>query len=177
MDAKRFDALSRSLSTGSSRRSVLLGALGSALIALPVVRGDLGRAAPRGPVTRNFIATPMTGAKEVAPNVGDPGAKGSAQFSITGSQICAIFRFTTNKPFQITGTHIHKGVAGMNGNIVVNFGAAPNGKSICKTCPSVACGDAKILSKIKANPAAFYASIHTGDHPGGAVRGQLREVT
>ena len=176
MDSRRFDALSRSLVTGSSRRSVLLGALGSFLVALPVVRGDLTQAAPRGPVTRNFIAKPMTGAKEV-PGPGDPGGKGSAQFGITGSQICATFRFTTtDTPFQITGTHIHKGVAGVKGDIVVNFGAAPNGKTVCKTCPSTACPDSRILSKIKANPSAYYANIHTGDFPDGAVRGQLREI-
>jgi hypothetical protein len=177
MDAKRFDALSRVLSRGSSRRAALLGTLGSVLVALPVVRGDLTRAESRAPVTRTFVAKPMTGAKEV-PGPGDAGAKGSAQFSITGSQICATFRFTTTTtPFQITGAHIHKGVAGVKGDIVVGFGAPVNGKTVCRTCPHAThCPDSRILSKIKANPAAYYANIHTADFPNGAVRGQLREV-
>jgi hypothetical protein len=55
----------------------------------------------------------------------------------------------------------------VNGPIVVDF-VAPNPTS--QACTTVALA---LAAEIKANPAGFYVNVHTGDFPGGAVRGQL----
>ncbi|WP_372347744.1 CHRD domain-containing protein [Streptomyces sp. KL116D] len=37
--------------------------------------------------------------------------------------------------------------------------------------------DSALLGRLKADPGAFYANLHTAEFPGGAVRGQLHRVT
>lgn len=73
-----------------------------------------------------------------------------------------------------TAAHIHRGVSGVNGGIVVTLtppaapGAGnPGGSS---GCIAAAAG---IVSAIKANPTEFYINVHNGRFPDGAIRGQL----
>ncbi len=77
----------------------------------------------------------------------------------------------------LTAAHIHDGVAGVNGAILVNTTIAsgevsfPNGTgTLSKTALSM---DANLASQIIANPSAYYFNVHTAAHPGGAARGQL----
>jgi hypothetical protein len=186
MKDHRFDDLSRSTFTftGSPRRAFLAAAAGGLFAVLPAaLRGDGVAAKKKGKKKRKkkrvqtitFSANPLTGAQEVAPTIGDPRGVGDASFTLTGDRICGTFNLTQATSFTVTGTHIHQGAAGVNGTIVVDFGVATLGVQTCLNCPSSACsGD--VLSQIKANPAGFYANIHTTPHPNGAVRGQLQRV-
>jgi hypothetical protein len=186
MEDQRFDDLSRSAFTfiGSPRRAVLAAVAGGLFAVLPAaLRGDVVAAKKNGKKKRKkkkaqtvtFSATPLTGAQEVAPTIGDPRGVGNARFTITGDRICGTFDLTQATSFTVTGTHIHQGAADVNGSIVVDFGVATLGVQTCLNCPSTACsGD--VLSQIKANPAGFYANIHTTPHPNGAVRGQLQRI-
>jgi hypothetical protein len=63
-------------------------------------------------------------------------------------------------------------VAGVSGPIVVPFynGALPAGTFAVAGSVTVA---ATVAQGINANPAGFYANIHTTEFPPGAVRGQL----
>ena len=73
--------------------------------------------------------------------------------------------------------HIHKEVAGKNGNVVVNSGLAKGelvlaggaGK-INKTQPTV---DGALAADIIANPANYYMNWHSTLNAGGVIRGQL----
>jgi CHRD domain len=72
----------------------------------------------------------------------------------------------------VVASHIHSGVAGVSGPIVVPFynGALPAGTFAVSGSVTVA---ATVAQGINANPAGFYANIHTTEFPPGAVRGQL----
>ena len=175
MDIRRVDDLSHSVFTGASRRAWLAGLASSLLAVLPSALGcDHAEAKKKGKKkkkekTFKFVADPMTGAQEVAPTVGDPLGQGNASFTVKGKKICGVFNLSTATSLNVTGTHIHEGGADVNGPIVVAFGVATLG---VKTCLSAG----GILSQIKANPAGFYANIHTDTNPNGAVRGQLQRV-
>lgn len=79
------------------------------------------------------------------------------------------------------GAHIHPGVAGVNGGVVVNTGlsaAAPlvmADGSANVTISNIALTQ-DLATQIMANPAAFYFNVHTPLNPGGAIRGQLARV-
>jgi hypothetical protein len=77
----------------------------------------------------------------------------------------------------ITASHIHGGVAGVNGGVLVNLGLTAGeitlttgGGTIVKSNIALT---TDLANQIIANPSAFYFNAHTAANPGGAVRGQL----
>lgn len=115
---------------------------------------------------------------------GDPDAKGSANLlQVDERTVCYGFMVRgTDTP---AGVHVHRGVAGENGPIVLEFanvpkdaGGAPSGdpgaSSGCKVVATPEEMDA--LRRIRKNPAGYYVNIHTQTFPDGAVRGQLGSV-
>jgi hypothetical protein len=77
----------------------------------------------------------------------------------------------------LTAAHIHPGVAGTNGGILISLGLAagevtfPNGGgSFSKQGITLTTDQA---NAILANPGAFYLNIHTAANTGGVARGQL----
>jgi hypothetical protein len=95
-------------------------------------------------------------------------ANATFQWTLTG--------FTPNSILILS--HIHSGVAGVNGPVVIDSGLTP------ATPISLASGGASVtrsgllvsptlMGQILANPAAFYFNSHTVANPGGAARGQL----
>jgi CHRD domain len=72
----------------------------------------------------------------------------------------------------VVASHIHSGAVGVSGPIVVPFygGALPAGTFAVAGSVTVA---PALAQQINANPAGFYANIHTTEFPPGAVRGQL----
>ena len=63
--------------------------------------------------------------------------------------------------------HIHQGVVGTNGSVVVDFNEPVNGLSGCVHA------DADLIKDIRQNPGDFYVNVHTTMFPMGEVRGQL----
>jgi CHRD domain len=63
--------------------------------------------------------------------------------------------------------HIHRGVAGTNGPVVVDFMEPVNGLNGCVQA------DAALIKEIRQNPADFYVNVHTTMFPAGEIRGQL----
>jgi hypothetical protein len=113
-----------------------------------------------------FLEAPeMTGDKEVPSGSGDPNGQGSGECSIKGNEVCCTFQFTTEPDSPITGVHIHEGPPDEDGPIRVDF------QGQLDTC---VLADEGIAAKIKTNPSAFYANIHTEDFLDGAVRAQLQ---
>ncbi len=71
-----------------------------------------------------------------------------------------------------TAAHIHTGVAGVNGGVLIGFASSAadfvNGR-LSKTL-QISSANATAL---RANPQNFYFNVHTTGNPGGALRGQL----
>jgi hypothetical protein len=174
MTADQFERVVRWLTVAPSRRGVAGLIAGSALAwllpgspqpATAKKRGGKGKGKKKRCRARSFVASPMTGANEVPAVI--TMESGSAHFTIKctgkGRKICGTFQFSGAG---VTGTHIHPGAAGVEGGILVDFGAAI-GQQVCVKCPKGVCED------ILANPAGFYANTHTMANPDGEVRAQL----
>ena len=115
------------------------------------------------------ITKPLTGAAEGAN--GDTDGTGTAVVRILRAEGKVCFKLTVqNIALPAVGAHIHRGAAGANGPIVIQFVApGANGTSSgCTTGVATA-----LLDEIIANPAGFYVNVHTTEKPGGAVRAQL----
>jgi hypothetical protein len=133
--------------------------------------GDDGVAGgPPTPGGAVFLATDMLGTN--APPA-DLDGTGRAIIRIQGLQVCYLLQWNgILAPFV---GHIHDGVAGVNGPVVVGFfnGQLPaniTGVTGCNTTT------AENIARILADPSAFYANVHNSDFPGGAIRGQLRRL-
>jgi hypothetical protein len=81
-------------------------------------------------------------------------------------EVCVEVAFTDVDDIQ--AMHIHRGQAGVNGPIVVDFAPTPGPGPFDICVPGGAVAD-----EIAANPLSFYLNAHTTPFPAGAVRGQL----
>jgi hypothetical protein len=117
----------------------------------------------------------MTGRKEVGANgrrgAGDLNGRGSFTAIVDGNQLC--FGITVkNLGSAPTAAHIHGPArSNQNADIVVALSPPsspdPGASSGCVTVePAVA-------QAILKHPRKYYANVHTGQFPAGAVRGQL----
>ena len=133
------------------------------------VRGQLAeQPAPEPPPDAELFAT-LTGAAEV-PGPGDPDGGGSASlaFFVDAGRVCHYI--AVNGITVATGAHIHEGVAGEAGPIVVTL-LTPDPTGVAEGC--VEGQDPAVLQAIIDNPAGYYVNVHTAEFPAGAVRGQL----
>lgn len=112
----------------------------------------------------------LAGEAEVPP--GDPDATGD--FVLVGTQdptvVCyELSYFGTETP---TAAHVHDAPAGETGPAVIPLALfAPFGPGFYRGC--VFDVEQALVADVFANPAEYYANIHTETYPGGAVRGQL----
>jgi hypothetical protein len=115
-----------------------------------------------------FRAT-MLGANE-KPSPADPNGTGTGQFFVDSNsgRICYAL-VVKNIALPAIAAHIHKGDADTAGPVVVPF-TAPNADGVSSACITA---DPTLLKDIVANPAGYYANVHTRQFAGGAVRGQL----
>lgn len=118
------------------------------------------------------------GKQEIAPKdgkaAGDPDGHATALARAWGN--CVAYSFTWSGIQPPTVGHIHKGTAGNNGDPVVPlFEATPDGlpRTITGIAGQIEGVDPAIVDRINANPSNYYTNLHTGEFPGGAVRGQL----
>jgi hypothetical protein len=114
------------------------------------------------------LSANLAGANEV-PGPGDADGTGIAVVTISGTTVrYTIFVQNIAAP---TMAHIHRGAAGVMGDIVVDFTTpfSSGGGVIGET----AAVSQSLINEILANPAGFYVNVHNADFPGGAVRGQL----
>ncbi|MHB8695678.1 MAG: CHRD domain-containing protein [Solirubrobacteraceae bacterium] len=107
----------------------------------------------------------LSGAAEVP--AGAPNGSGIAVISIKGGgELCWKFSALQHVTAPLVA-HIHHGLAGTSGPIVIPLGGAykPAG-CVNGTAP-------QLLAIIELNPQRFYVNIHNAKYPGGAVRAQL----
>jgi hypothetical protein len=114
-----------------------------------------------------FRAGLVGGGAEV-PNPGDPDGGGNAEIRLDegANEVC--YTITVENIAEPVASHIHEAPAQEAGPIVVTFDPEKIGQGEdCVSAP------ADVIARIKANPRGFYVNVHTGDFPGGAVRGNL----
>jgi hypothetical protein len=148
--------------------------LAAALAAAALVTASAPVASARGGGSR-FVAGGLKGANEVPPaSTGDPDGAGYALVELDRSEnkVCVL-----DAAFGGTGApvlfHIHKGAAGVNGDVVVDFTAnLPSGIG----CGTIVSKDKHLVQKIRQHPEQYYLNMHTAEFMGGAIRGQLITV-
>ena len=121
------------------------------------------------------LSATLTGATEVPP--GDLDGTGTATIrTIPGSAYLCFSISVQNITLPATAAHIHRAPLGQAGPVVVPL-KAPDASGKASGCTNVANPDGSLnrtlVKQILADPAGFYANVHTSDHPAGAVRGQL----
>ena len=108
----------------------------------------------------------LRGGKEV-PGPGDPNGKGHVVVELHPAKgtVCARPHWRNlGKP---VAAHIHRGRAGVSGDVVVDLtGSVTGGKNCTKAARA-------LIKQINNHPRAFYFNIHTKAYPAGAIRGQL----
>ncbi len=132
-------------------------------------RLDMLNVVSSGP-ERAFLAGDQEVQVAGQPKVGDPDGRAIAFIRPGANSIDYSFAWVGVTP---TLGHIHQGAFGTNGPVVVPLfmSAVPSSIfALSGTAPNV---DPALIAKIKAQPTAFYANLHTAEFPGGAVRGQL----
>jgi len=113
----------------------------------------------------------LTGEK-VAPDDGDPNGVGRATLRSAdeAGRICFKIRYRRIK--RATGGHIHEGQAGAAGPIVVTLFAKRKASPV-EGCRGV---DESLIQEIQDNPQNYYVQLHNRPYPGGALRGQIRNI-
>jgi len=132
--------------------------------------GASGSTGQSGGAWTKFIAR-LTGDAEVGG--GDPNGSGTASVKTRGTEVCYDLKWSG---VDVTMAHIHKGAAGANGDVVVNFFANESpldasSKSGCVTAKEA------VVKGLAANPANYYVNLHSPEFPKGAIRGQTALVS
>lgn len=141
-----------------------------------------------------FYRTALLPSNEVPPI--DINATGAATIrahvvrSASGEIISGTVDFLVSYAFpgsvELTGLHIHRGAAGINGPVVINTGiGGANGNIISSTgrgsidrSAQITPADTTALAALRdmvANPSGFYVNLHSTVNPGGVIRGQLQK--
>jgi hypothetical protein len=116
--------------------------------------------------------------------VGDPNGYGSATVIVLVPENIVCFGLVFDNIETPAAAHIHEGVAGLNGDIVVDFiGEGATGQvdpptsgnpgSVSGCVSGDAIRDPSALERIRRNPSRFYVNVHNAAFPPGAIRGQL----
>lgn len=121
----------------------------------------------RGDEAGRPLQAALSSDNEVPPS--GTGASGTAEVSLNQGQgrICVEIHADGLSSAVVAG-HIHTGVAGVNGGVVVNLGV--NSADFQNCIDGV---DPTLIRDIRQNPGAYYINVHTMMVPSGEIRGQL----
>jgi hypothetical protein len=144
---------------------LLIGA--SAASASPAHHPPTGPPTPGGAI---FLATNMNGINAPA---ADPDGTGRAVVRIQGTQLC--YALSWNNILAPMVGHIHRAPVGSNGPVAIGFWAGQLPESVRGITGCVTAA-AETLADVVANPDMYYANVHDANYPGGAIKGQLRNI-
>ena len=113
------------------------------------------------------LTTNLTGAAEV-PGPGDPDGRGQAIITLNPGKSRICWKLEVHDIEPATAAHIHIGLAGMAGGIVLGLSAPTDGDS--DGCETV---ERSLVDAIRKSPASYYVNVHNANYPAGALRGQL----
>jgi len=151
--------------------------LGAFVLAVTALAGAAPGKSKSSKAERVLFAL-LKGRNEIGPDgrkgAGDPDGRGGFTALIANNQVC--FGVTVDNIAQPVGAHIHRGRPSQNGPIVVTFAPLPGSgdPGASGGCVPPDGGNTAVLEEILKHPNRFYANVHTGEFPGGAVRGQLK---
>jgi len=143
------------------------------------IRGQLHRADDLDLDLPDQLTARLLGGNEVPP--ADPDGRGLAFVDTGRTRVCFAVLWTNIGPPIFA--HIHSGIAGVNGPVVVLFfdppeppGSPPAALPDTITAAAGCIGgqSAALLRDIRRHPSAYYVNVHNAEFPGGAIRGQLR---
>jgi hypothetical protein len=146
------------------------------LVAIVAVTGAVGTFALAGSASAHDddFRADLTGANEV-PGPGDPDGtgKGKVEIDIPAGEVC--FKFSWENIATPTMGHIHKGPAGVAGDIVVHLldNIPPDVIESDDDVRGCVSADPSLLADIVAHPDQYYMNLHNPRFPAGAMRGQL----
>ena len=139
------------------------------LPAVAVLVAALILAAPAGAAVKRLEAN-LSGAQETAPG-GAPDGTGTAKLRLDRARerVCSSVRNIDD----VVAAHLHRGRRGVAGDIAVDLIGAPRSGTRFTGCTEDV--SKRLIRRIVRRPRRFYVNVHTGNFPGGAVRGQLRK--
>jgi hypothetical protein len=146
------------------RRYVILGAVAAAAVMLGVATQVGAQSGDRA-----FFAV-MNGAKEdAAGGTGDSNGRGSFSATLDGRQFC--YGIQVKNISDPVDAHIHRGGPDVAGGVVQPLEPPAAGDpGVSSDCVRLS---RSLARSLRNRPGRFYVNVHTGDFPGGAVRGQL----
>lgn len=146
------------------RAAVIAAAAGVLAV---VLIGVVGAGAQGGGQESKGLFAVLTGAKE--PEGGDPNGRGSFTAIVDGNRLC--YGLTNRNIEDPAAAHIHRGRAGVAGDVVVPLEQPSSGDpGASSDCVRVA---RSVSRAILQNPSGYYVNVHTAGFPDGAIRGQL----
>ena len=107
----------------------------------------------------------LSGAQEVPP----VGTSGSGSGSITVGDDGSVSGSITVSGVNAVAAHIHQGASGANGPVIVPFSKNPDGS--WSPAPGAKLNDAQLAAYKAGNT---YVNVHSPQHKGGEIRGQLQ---
>ena len=157
--------------------------LAVAVCLLAVGCGD-DNESPSSPSGAPLVFTAILSPANEVPAIGnsESSGHGAAQITITGNTVDMYFQLTGFPPdTRVQGAHIHPGVAGVNGPVIVPTPltattSLPTEKGTVEYHTSGVPIDAATLAGLIANPAGYYFNVHSPLNPGGFARGQLTRI-
>ena len=154
------------------RRLAVAASAASLVLLVPLAPAFAGHA-------NTLLEGRLTGRAEVGTSkalAGDPNGRGEVYVNgIDGDPATLCYVLTVSKIAPAHAAHIHKGVAGSNGPVVVNLAAPADGNAAdCLTEGETGkfVGD-QTVADILAHPEQYYVNVHNEEFPSGAIRGQL----
>jgi ribosomal protein L24E len=147
--------------------AVFQGSTGNLTLNKPIVGMSV---TPNSPITAPDFIARLSGAKETAG--GDADASGFANLDFTDDELCYNLK-VNGLDSAATAAHIHRGVAGVNGDPVITL-KTPDANGTSTGCVDI---DPALSTEILANPQGFYVNVHNADFTAGAARGQLKGHT
>jgi CHRD domain-containing protein len=131
----------------------------------------------------NIIITSLLGKDEVPPTKSDANAWAKFQAVNNGSQIA--YNVSISGLNKITGAHLHEGVKGQNGDVVVvlsgNKSADAEGNATILLSGNITKDDLQgplkgkeisdLISQMRNS--SIYVNVHTDEYRDGAIRGQI----
>jgi hypothetical protein len=144
--------------------------LGLPFVVIATLALALLAAAPAAAGGRPFSTT-LSGPAEVP--AGDPDATGNATVWINPGTGTVCYEWSvSNAATPIAAAHIHRGVAGVAGPVVVPL--PPTGQSSGSGCTTGV--DRSLALDIIRHPWNFYVNTHNSPFPAGVARGQLSRM-
>lgn len=141
----------------------VVGAIALVALAAPAVAQYGGGGAP---IPGTELKAELSGKGEV-PGPGDKAGNGTFMVWVDTKTNSACYTLMVRNVQGATMAHIHKGMAGVAGNVVVPLDK-PNGYS--HDCTQI---KGALAADMVAHPADYYVNVHSKAFPKGAICGQL----